>query len=135
MALEKLFSPIAIGNLEIKNRIAMAPITTNWAPADGTVPDRIVDYLEARARGGVGLIILETVTVDENFPYIVNSLGLWDDKLIPSFANLADRMHAHGAKLAVQISHPGPESFSIMKGIQPVGPSPVAGFGGAWCAK
>jgi 2,4-dienoyl-CoA reductase-like NADH-dependent reductase (Old Yellow Enzyme family) len=43
MALEKLFSPIAIGNLEIKNRIAMAPITTNWAPADGNVPDRMAD--------------------------------------------------------------------------------------------
>lgn len=125
MALEMLFSPIAIGNLEVKNRIAMAPITTNWAPADGTVPDRIVDYLEARAKGGVGLIILETVTVDADFPYIMTSLGLWDDSQIPSFANLADRLHAHGAKLAVQISHPGPESFSFMKGIRPVGPSPT----------
>jgi NAD(H)-dependent 7beta-hydroxy-3-oxo-delta4-cholenoic acid oxidoreductase len=127
MALEMLFSPIRIGDMELKNRIAMAPITTNWAPADGTIPDRIIDYLEARARGGAGLIILETVTVDENFPYIINSLGLWSDELIPSFRKLADRLHAHGAKLAPQISHPGPESFSILKGIQPVGPSPTLG--------
>lgn len=127
MALEMLFSPIRIGSMELKNRIAMAPITTNWAPADGTIPDRIIDYLEARARGGVGLIILETVTIDENFPYIVNSLGLWSDALIPSFAKLVDRLHAHGAKVAPQISHPGPESFSILKGIQPVGPSPTLG--------
>jgi NAD(H)-dependent 7beta-hydroxy-3-oxo-delta4-cholenoic acid oxidoreductase len=127
MALEMLFSPIRIGNMELKNRIAMPPITTNWAPADGTIPDRIIDYLEARARGGVGLIILETVTIDENFPYIINSLGLWADELIPSFAKFVDRMHAHGAKVAPQISHPGPESFSILKGIQPVGPSPALG--------
>lgn len=129
MALEKLFSPIKIGCTQLKNRIVMAPITTGWAVADGTVPEKIIDYLEARAEGGVGLIILETVTVDENFPYILNSMGLWDDKLIPSFRRAVDRMHAHGAKVAPQISHPGPESFSIMKGIQPVGPSPTLGGG------
>ena len=124
-ALEKLFSPITIGTMEVKNRIAMAPMTTGWAPADGTVPDKMIDYLEARAKGGVGLIIFETVTIDERFPYIMQSVGLWDDSLIPSFKRFVDAMHAHGAKVAPQISHPGPESFSFLKGIQPVGPSPV----------
>jgi NAD(H)-dependent 7beta-hydroxy-3-oxo-delta4-cholenoic acid oxidoreductase len=85
----------------------------------------MIDYLEARARGGVGLIIFETVTVDERFPYIMQSVGLWDDSLIPGFKRFVDAIHAHGAKLAPQISHPGPESFSFIKGIQPVGPSPA----------
>jgi NAD(H)-dependent 7beta-hydroxy-3-oxo-delta4-cholenoic acid oxidoreductase len=124
-ALEKLFSPITIGTMEVKNRIAMAPMTTNWAPADGTVPDKMIDYLEARAKGGVGLIIFETVTIDERFPYIMQSVGLWDDSLIPSFKRFVDAMHVHGAKVAPQISHPGPESFSFLRGIPPVGPSPV----------
>jgi len=124
-AFERLFSPITIGTMEVKNRIAMAPMTTGWAPADGTVPDKMIDYLEARAKGGVGLIISETVTVDERFPYIMQSVGLWDDSLIPSFKRFVDAMHAHGAKVAPQISHPGPESFSFLKGIQPVGPSPA----------
>lgn len=124
-SLPKLFSPVKIGAMEVKNRIAMAPMTTNWAPADGTVSDRMIDYLEARARGGVGLIIFETVTIDENFPYILQSVGLWDDKLIPSFKRFVDAMHAHGAKVAPQIGHPGPESFSFLKGIQAVGPSPI----------
>ena len=84
-ALERLFSPIKVGKMEVKNRIAMAPMTTNWAPSDGTVPDRMLEYLEARAQGGEGLIIFETVTVDERFPYIMNSVGLWDDALIPGF--------------------------------------------------
>jgi 2,4-dienoyl-CoA reductase-like NADH-dependent reductase (Old Yellow Enzyme family) len=44
-ALAKLFSPIKIGTMEVKNRIAMAPMTTNWVPSDGSVPDRIIDYL------------------------------------------------------------------------------------------
>jgi 7beta-hydroxy-3-oxochol-24-oyl-CoA 4-desaturase len=124
-ALTKLFSPIKINSMEVKNRIAMAPITTGWAVADGTVPDKLIDYFEARARGGVGLIILETVTVDERFPYMGQTMGLWADHLIPSFRRLTDAMHAHGAKVAPQISHPGPESFSFLQGIQPVGPSPV----------
>jgi len=124
-ALEKLFSPIEIGSMVLKNRIAMAPMTTNWAPADGTIPDKMIDYFEARAKGGVGLIMVETVTVDERFPYIMQTLGLWDDRLIPSFKKFADTMHAHGAKVAPQISHPGPESFSFMKGIPSVGPSPA----------
>jgi len=124
-ALEKLFSPIEIGKMEVKNRIAMAPMTTNWAPSDGIVPDRMIEYFEARAKGGVGLIIFETVTVDERFPYIMNSIGLWNDELIPSIKKFVDAMHTHGAKVAPQISHPGPESFSFMKGIQPVGPSPA----------
>lgn len=124
-ALERLFTPIKIGSMELKNRIAMAPITTGWAPADGTVPERIIDYLEARARGGVALIILETVTIDARFPYLMQSMGLWADHLIPGFKRLTDRIHAYGAKVAPQISHAGPESFSSLKGIPAVGPSPV----------
>lgn len=122
--LEKLFSPIKIGNMELRNRIAMAPMTTGWTVADGSMPDKIIDFMEARAKGGAGLLILETVVIDERFPYIGHSIGLWDDKMIPSFKRLVDAVHRHGAKLTPQISHPGPESFSFIKGIQPVGPSP-----------
>ena len=122
-SLSKLFSPIRIGKMEVKNRIAMAPITTNWAPADGTVSDRIIDYLEARAAGGVGLIITETFVVDESQQYLLASMGLWDDKLIPNFKKLIDRIHAHGAKVAPQLSHPGAETFSWLNGFQPVAPS------------
>ena len=123
--LEKLFTPIRIGSMEVKNRIVMAPMTTNWAPDDGTISQKMIDYWEERAKGGVGLIIFEAVTIDAAFPYIIRTVGLWDDNLIPSFKRFVDGMHAHGAKVAPQISHPGPESFSWLKGVQPVGPSPV----------
>lgn len=123
--LEKLFTPIRIGSMEVKNRIVMAPMTTNWAPDDGTISQKMIDYWEERAKGGVGLIIFEAVTIDAAFPYIIRTVGLWDDNLIPRFKRFVDAMHAHGAKVAPQISHPGPESFSWLKGVQPVGPSPV----------
>jgi NAD(H)-dependent 7beta-hydroxy-3-oxo-delta4-cholenoic acid oxidoreductase len=120
-----LFSPVKIGRMELKNRIVMSPMTTTWAPNDGTVPQRMIDYWEARAQGGVGLIIFETVVIDAAFPYIIQSVGLWDDKLIPSFKGFVDAMHRHGAKVAPQIAHPGPESYSGLFGVQPVGPSAV----------
>ena len=109
----------------MKNRIVMSPMTTTWAPNDGTVPQRMIDYWEARAQGGVGLIIFETVVIDATFPYIIQSVGLWDDNLIPSFKNFVDAMHRYSSKVAPQISHPGPESYSGLFGTQPIGPSAV----------
>ena len=82
--LEKLFTPIRIGSMEVKNRIVMAPMTTNWAPDDGTISQKMIDYWEERAKGGVGLIIFEAVTIDAAFPYIIRTVGLWDDNLIPA---------------------------------------------------
>ena len=123
--LEKLFSPVRIGNAELKNRIGMAPMATNFANSDGTISEQLSAYFEARARGGVGLITLEVTTVDEDFPYVPNSIGMWDDKLIPSMRRFTDVIHAYGTKVFPQISHPGPESVSFLRGIQPVGPSVV----------
>jgi 2,4-dienoyl-CoA reductase-like NADH-dependent reductase (Old Yellow Enzyme family) len=54
---EKLFSPVRIGRAEIKNRVAMTPMGVNLAAAGGGVNDDIMAFYEARARGGVGLII------------------------------------------------------------------------------
>ncbi len=122
-ALERLFTPISIGGMELRNRIAMAPMTSGWPARGGLMPEKMVDFMEARARGGAGLLILETVVVDKRFPYIGHSLGLWEDAQILAFKRLVDAVHRHGARLTPQISHPGPESFSFIKGVQPVGPS------------
>ncbi|NQT48099.1 MAG: NADH:flavin oxidoreductase [Chloroflexi bacterium] len=124
-SLEKLFNSIKIGGMEVKNRVVMSPMTTNSAAADGTIPQKMMDYYEARARGGVGLITLESTTIDRLSPYQPRTVGLWDDGLIPSFRELVKRLHTHGAKVAPQIIHPGPESLSFLHGIQPTGPSPV----------
>ncbi len=122
--LEKLFSPIKIGSMEMRNRIAMAPMATNWANEDGTISERLSNYFEARAKGGVGLIILEVTTIDNSFPYVPSTIGLAEGYQIPAMRRFTDIIHSHGAKIIPQISHPGPESLSgIFKGIQPVGPS------------
>jgi 2,4-dienoyl-CoA reductase-like NADH-dependent reductase (Old Yellow Enzyme family) len=54
-----LFSPITLGRVSIRNRIAMAPLTRQMADADGTPTDEMVAYYARRARGGLGLIVTE----------------------------------------------------------------------------
>ncbi len=122
--LQRLFSPIRIGSLEIRNRIAMAPMATDFGDDAGRISQKLIDYHEARARGGVGLIIMEVTGVDARFPYMPRTVGLWADDLIPGYRRLTDAIHAHGAKVFPQLSHPGPDSLcSLLTGVEAVGPT------------
>jgi len=122
----KIFEPFKIGNMEIKNRIVVAPMTVDYANPDETPSDRHLAYYAERAKGGAGLITLEVVTVDGDHRYQQNSLGLYNDSFIAPHKKLVDAIHAHGAKVQPQLSHTGPESLGgFFKGIQPVGPSVV----------
>jgi NAD(H)-dependent 7beta-hydroxy-3-oxo-delta4-cholenoic acid oxidoreductase len=122
--LQQLFSPIRIGGLEIRNRIAMAPMATDFGEGDGRVSQKLIDYHAARARGGVGLIIMEVTGVDAQFPYMPRSVGLWADDLIPGYRRLTEAIHSYGAKIIPQVSHPGPDSLSsLLTGIEAVGPT------------
>ncbi len=124
-----LFSPIRIGSMEVKNRIALPPMTVGYGVPEGTVSEKHRDYYEARAQGGAGLIITEAAAVHVDRKYGMFPLGLYDDAQIQSWSELAEATHRHGAKIAVQLMDPGPESIMMLTGIQPVGPSPVIGRG------
>jgi 7beta-hydroxy-3-oxochol-24-oyl-CoA 4-desaturase len=122
--LQRLFSPIRIGNLEIRNRIVMAPMATDFGDDEGRVSQRLIDYHAARARGGVGLIIMEVTGIDARFPYMPRTVGLWSDELIPGYRRLTDAVHAFGAKIFPQVAHPGPDSLSaLLTGLEAVGPT------------
>ena len=123
--LKYLFTPIKIGTMEVRNRIVMPPMGTGFGAPDGTVTERHLNYYEARAKGGVGLVIAEVTTINALRKYGINTLGLFDDKLIPSWRELAKAIHTHGAKLAAQLMDPGPETASFLGGMPPVGPSVV----------
>ena len=62
--LEKLFEPIRIGELELKNRIVMAPINSHLGTELGAVGERLIDYYVERAKGGVSLIISDAMCID-----------------------------------------------------------------------
>jgi 2,4-dienoyl-CoA reductase (NADPH2) len=130
--LHSLFEPIRIGSMAVKNRIVMAPMTTDYGNDDQTPSEKLMAYLEARAAGGVGLITMEVCTVDVEHRYLQRSLTLGDDSYIESHKELIARLHKHGAKVQPQITHPGPESIISFfspennnKKKTAVGPSPV----------
>ncbi len=126
---KRLFTPIAIGSMVVRNRIVMPPMHMGYGAMDGTVTEKYRDYYKARAKGGTGLIITEACAVNPERKYGLLPRCLYDDALLPSWKELADAVHRHGAKLAAQLMDPGPESMKILTGIDPVGPSPVAGRG------
>ena len=61
---KKLFEPGMIGKVRVKNRIISAPMERNYANIDGSVTQRYIDHLVAKAKGGVGLIIVEATYID-----------------------------------------------------------------------
>ena len=63
MKFEAMFSPVQIGNVTIPNRFAVPPMGNNFADTDGNLSDRSLAYYEARARGGFGLITIESTVV------------------------------------------------------------------------
>jgi len=123
---EKLMSPIKIGRLELRNRIVMPAISTNYASNQGFVTRRLIDYYQARAAGGAGLIIVECGSVLSPESRINrNQIGLHDDALIPGLSDLVHSLHKHGAKVAFQLSHGGKRATRDIAGIQPVSSSAV----------
>ena len=123
---QSLFTPIRIGQMELANRIAMAPMTVDYGTPEETPSQRQIDYYSERARGGVGLICVEVCSVDPVHRYQQHSLGLHSDHQIEGHRALVDAIHAHGVKVQPQLSHPGPESLApFFKQLEPMGPSVV----------
>ena len=107
-----LFSPtIKVGTQEVKNRVFMPPVTTNLA-GKGSVTDALVDCT-ARAKGGVGLIITEVVTVEPTYTYLPGDMCCYDDTFIPGSGQLAAAVHQYGAKIMPQLFHPAYMAFKV----------------------
>ncbi len=122
---EKLLQPIKIGEIEVKNRFVMPPMVTNYAGRDGTVTERLKAYYRARAKGGVGLIIVEAAFVDPSGKGYSNELGIYKDDFIDGLKGLVDDVHPFGTKIAIQIYHCGRQSHGTMTGGRLIAPSPI----------
>ncbi len=119
-----LFEPIRLGKFEAKNRILMPCLGTLFS-MDQKLNERHVRFYERRAEGGAGIIVAGPVGVDFIGAGAI-ALSLMDDAYIPAFRELADRVHAPGSKIMLQLFHGGRYTFSFMiEGQQAIAPSVV----------
>jgi 2,4-dienoyl-CoA reductase-like NADH-dependent reductase (Old Yellow Enzyme family) len=123
----KLLEPIKIGPMPIKNRIVMSPMATNLPASDGSATDKMIDYYSERAKGGVGLVIVEDTYTDEKESKQAreHQLGAYSDHLIPKLNKLAEAINSNRARAMLQISHAGRQTSRADIGRQPVAPSGV----------
>lgn len=122
-----LFSPGFIGRYLVQNRVVMSPMATGYASLDGEVSQATLDYYGARARGGVGLIIVEAACVDmpagcEGF----GQLRIDNMRYINGLNSLAVTIKSYGARAFIQLFHAGRQTSSVVTGgVPPVAPSPL----------
>lgn len=105
-----VLSPGHIGPLWLRNRVIMSPMVTNFAEQDGQVSDSIVRHYAERARGGVGLVMVEASYVEpqgRGFPF---NVGISSDDHLPGLERLTKAVRAEGARVGVQLFHAGGNS-------------------------
>ena len=122
----RVLEPFHLGPLPLRNRLVMAPITSQYADEKGRVTEQLKAHYEARARGGTGLIIVEASYIEPVGQAFANQLGIYDDGLLPGLRDLAGVIKRHGAVAAIQLHHGGRMAKSSLTGVRPVAPSAIA---------
>lgn len=121
MSYDMLFSPMKIGNVEIKNRIVMAPMCMGFGQYNGCATETMMDYYEERAKGGVGLIFTEITRINDiTGASSFGQLGMSHDYQIPALREMADGIHKHNCKIMVELHHPGRQNLGLMIGTVPI---------------
>ena len=122
----KIFEPLTVKRMTIRNRVAMTPMGTNYGETSGEMSNRHMNYYSLRAKGGVGLIILENANVE----YPVGSNGtsqirIDHDSFMPRYYQLVENLHKNGATVAIQINHAGASASSARTGMETVSSSNI----------
>lgn len=105
-----LFTPKKIGSIWIKNRILSTGHMTSYVE-NGLPTDRLIAYHMERAKGGVGLIIMEANAIHPTAYFTAKTICAFNDEIIPYYKKLAESVHPYGTKMFVQLFHPGREVF------------------------
>jgi 2,4-dienoyl-CoA reductase (NADPH2) len=112
--LNKLFTAGNIGSMQIKNRIAFAPVGhgfTFGTKPDGFLTDRLLAFYEARAKGGAGLIQLTVASLGRPYAsqliFGPGVLGMMTDEHIPGCRRFVEAIHSHGTKISFSLGHQG----------------------------
>ena len=124
--MQRLFRPITINGMELKNRIVMTALQTNYAPQGVATPTFRSFYWE-RAAGGAGLVIVGGARFDDCGAAGPDFLSLEDDQFLPELKMFTEGMHARGTKTVVQLYHAGryTKSKFLPQGVEALAPSAV----------
>ncbi len=122
---QKLLEPFQIGRVRMRNRIMKTGAGTSFIEENGQVGDRIIGFYEALARGGVGLVTVESTGVD--FPTGIHhpsvQLHFENDSYLPGFQKLTEAVHKQNCPVFIQLFHSGPWHPQSWSGIQPIAAS------------
>ena len=106
MAGPKLFEPVQLRDVTLKNRVVVAPMH-QYSGVNGYPTDWHLMNAGKFAAGGAGLVIVESTKVERRGCGTVGDLGLWKDDFVPHFARLVEFIRAHGAVPGIQLGHSG----------------------------
>ena len=120
-----LAQPGKIGTMELKNRLVIPAMCTNYT-YQGHFTDQAVHYYGLRARGGAGLMIIEASAIDYPTARSVINHAVSDDRYLPTLKKLTEEVHRHGTKVVLQIMHSGRQTSIAICGSQPVSCSAAA---------
>lgn len=109
--LKHLFTKVMIGNTEMKNRILSTAHQTNHV-IDGIPTKDLIAYHEARAKGGIGLMVLEAAAVHPSGMLTTSTIAGFDPKVVKAYSDLSEAVEPYGAKLFAQLFHGGREVVS-----------------------
>src|SRR5918997_1843029 len=120
-----LFSPVTLGDIELANRVVMAPLTRMRSGASGVPGDLVVEHY--RQRAGLGMIIAEGTYPNHEGQAFVGQPGIVTDEQAEGWRRVADAVHARGGKIVLQVMHGGRVTHpDVNGGRRVVAPSPIA---------
>lgn len=129
--MKSLFSEAKLGNLSLKNKVVMAPMTRSRSL--GNVPgDLVATYYEQRAEAG--LIVTEGTSPSPNGLGYARIPGIFSEEQTKAWKKVTDKVHAKGSKIFVQLMHTGRigHELNLPKGAKVLGPSAILAKGQMW---
>ena len=132
----RLFSPLRLRELELKNRIFVSPMC-QYSAVDGMPTDWHLVHLGSRAIGGAALVMTEATAVSPEGRISPFDTGIWSREQAAAFRNIAEFIHRHGAAAGIQVAHAGRKASTDLPwrggepldagkgGWQPIAPSPL----------
>lgn len=120
-----VFNTIDIGKINLKNRIVFPAFHTNYANADGTVSDKLIDFYNAIAQGGCALIFTGTAVVSSDSIAFDRVMRIDNDNCIQGLSDIFSEIERNGAVPAVQLIHYGRQALNAVTGHDLIAPSAI----------